>query len=188
MTICLFFPLVMELLVSLVFQMTSEFVYQVIAKSQVKDILLYCISRLFNYLQTSIKSQTCNFVSCFVYSSLQQCMTLPFIGRKILNWVISSNHNSGTQTCMLLKSPVDAGTMVCYKGNFQNKYVIYLWRKGNSAKVVLDRETNTAATMLWDKALLLYCFLNSLLHPHYCQVYEHKLKMCILIIIKWTTY
>ena len=125
MTMCLFFPLVMELLVSLVFQMTSEFVYQVIAKSQVKDILLYCISRLFNYLQTSIKSQTCNFVSCFVYSSLQQCMTLPFIGRKILNWVISFNHNSGTQTCMLLKSPVDAGTMVCYKGNFTIK--ISMW-------------------------------------------------------------
>ena len=41
----------------------------------------------------------------------------------------------------------------------QNKCDLMV-EKGNSTKVALDQETNTAATMLWDKVLLVYCFLN----------------------------
>ena len=40
----------------------------------------------------------------------------------------------------------------------QNKCDLMV-EKGNSTKVALDQETNTAATMLWDKVLLVYCFL-----------------------------
>ena len=41
----------------------------------------------------------------------------------------------------------------------QNKCDLMV-EKGNATKVALDQETNTAATMLWDKVLLVYCFLN----------------------------
>ena len=59
----------------------------------------------------------------------------------------------------------------------QNKCVILFMEKGNFTMVAPDQETNTAATMLWDKVLLVYCFLNLWLHLHSCQDYQHKFKM-----------
>ena len=59
----------------------------------------------------------------------------------------------------------------------QNKCVILFMEKGNSTMVAPDQETYTAATMLWDKVLLVYFFLNLWLHLHSCQDYQHKFKM-----------
>ena len=123
-------------------------------------------------------------------SSLQQCMTLPSEGRKVLNWDISSNPNQGTQPCMLLKSPVDAGTTVFSTSNFTIKIIMWL--------IYGEREILLRLHQIKKQILLGQCsetkhFFCSVSWTCCCipilaWIISTNSKCGVVITIKWTTY